>query len=208
MDFSESVKLKVQQKADFACCICRQFPTDVHHIVEKQHGGPNDIDNAAPLCGQCHSRYGANPELRKRIRLARDHWYETCKQRALGPNVHDLYQRLGELGGQLESMQEGQAESLTIQGEIQSTLKALSDTTIERLTPETTSTIVSGFVGLSTGTASYPGPALFPGPDLYPGIDPKEPLTLVDCPRCGRWLVLTSGEEVARCAYCGAAATS
>src|SRR5437016_1760860 len=38
-------------------------------------GGSDDIDNAAPLCQNCHARFGANPEKRTEIRLMRDWWY-------------------------------------------------------------------------------------------------------------------------------------
>ncbi len=82
MAFSESIKLSVKQKANFTCCWCnnRQNKIEVHHIVPQAEGGPDDEDNAAPLCGSCHDLYGGNPNLKKEIRLRRDHWYETCSK--------------------------------------------------------------------------------------------------------------------------------
>ncbi|MGQ0602419.1 MAG: HNH endonuclease [Anaerolineales bacterium] len=78
MPFSEAIKAKVQRKANFTCCWCldRQNKVDVHHIIPQSEGGPDTEDNAAPLCGSCHDKYGGNPELRKQIRARRDHWYE------------------------------------------------------------------------------------------------------------------------------------
>ena len=78
MPFSEKVKLEVKKRANFTCCWCedRQRKVDVHHIVPQAEGGPDTIDNAAPLCGSCHDAYGNNPDLRKEIRSRRDHLYE------------------------------------------------------------------------------------------------------------------------------------
>lgn len=82
MAFSESVKLAVKKKANFTCCWCqdRRNKVDVHHIIPQADGGPDDEDNAAPLCGSCHDLYGNNPDLRKEIRLRRDQWYEICSK--------------------------------------------------------------------------------------------------------------------------------
>jgi hypothetical protein len=78
MGFTESTKLEVKRKADFTCCWCRdrRNKVQVHHIIPEAQGGPDDEDNAAPLCGTCHDLYGGNPDLRKEIRSRRDQWYE------------------------------------------------------------------------------------------------------------------------------------
>lgn len=83
MPFPESVKLSVKKKADFTCCWCqnRQNKVDIHHIIPENEGGPDTEDNAAPLCGSCHDLIGMNPNLRKEVRLRRDHWYETIYRR-------------------------------------------------------------------------------------------------------------------------------
>jgi 5-methylcytosine-specific restriction endonuclease McrA len=74
MSFSEALKAQVKDRAHFTCCYCRdrQAKVDVHHIVPEAQGGPDTLDNAAPLCGSCHDRYGGNPDLRKEIRGRRD----------------------------------------------------------------------------------------------------------------------------------------
>jgi len=83
MGFSETTRLNVQKWADFTCCWCnnRQNKVEIHHIVPQAEKGPDTEENAAPLCGSCHTLLGGNPELRKEIRLRRDHWYEICKIR-------------------------------------------------------------------------------------------------------------------------------
>lgn len=81
MAFSEAVKIKVRKRAHFSCCLCHQLEVEVHHIIPQAFGGPDTVENAAPLCASCHARYGANPEKRKFIREVRDHWYGICDRR-------------------------------------------------------------------------------------------------------------------------------
>ncbi len=80
MAFSEAIKLEVKRRAHFTCCWCRdrQRKVDIHHIVPQADGGADELDNAAPLCGACHTLYGNNPDLRKEIRSRRDQWNELC----------------------------------------------------------------------------------------------------------------------------------
>src|SRR5258708_27160870 len=82
MCFPEAIRLKVQKHANFTCCWCnnRQNKVEVHHIIPRAEQGPDTEENAAPLCGSCHTLYGGNPELRKEIKLRRDHWYEICQK--------------------------------------------------------------------------------------------------------------------------------
>ena len=70
--FSASLKKRVRQKAHYRCCLCQAVLVEVHHIVPQGEGGPDEEDNAAPLCASCHEIYGANPTKRKFIREARD----------------------------------------------------------------------------------------------------------------------------------------
>jgi hypothetical protein len=78
--FSETIRERVKTKANFTCCWCQDIrnKVDVHHIIPEAQGGPNEEDNAAPLCGSCHDLLGNNPDLRKEIRQRRDQWYEIC----------------------------------------------------------------------------------------------------------------------------------
>ncbi len=80
MPFSESLKKKIRKRANFQCCMCHTVGVDIHHIVPQADGGENIEDNAAPLCPNCHSIYGANPQKRKTIREMRDHWYKRCAE--------------------------------------------------------------------------------------------------------------------------------
>jgi hypothetical protein len=84
MPFSESQKLRIKQRALFQCCMDQRTPVEIHHIVPQKDGGPDDDDNAAPLCPGCHETHGGNPDRRKVIREARDHWYAICDKRFAG----------------------------------------------------------------------------------------------------------------------------
>lgn len=93
MGFSESIKLNVKKRSDFTCCWCTDHnkKVEVHHIVPQAEHGQDIEENAAPLCSNCHTLYGGNPELRKEIQLRRDHWYEICSKRlefSWSPNLH------------------------------------------------------------------------------------------------------------------------
>lgn len=82
MPFPEPIKQQVKRMANFTCCWCqdRHNKVDIHHIIPESEGGSDNIENAAPLCGSCHTLYGQNPELRKEIISRRDLWYETCEK--------------------------------------------------------------------------------------------------------------------------------
>ncbi|WP_242835357.1 HNH endonuclease signature motif containing protein [Desulfitobacterium sp. PCE1] len=57
-------------------CICREPFVEIHHIIPQEEGGPDTLDNAAPLCSSCHDLYGGNPYKRKQIKQMRDYWFE------------------------------------------------------------------------------------------------------------------------------------
>lgn len=76
-----SIKRKVRKQAWYACCFCKKISLalEVHHIVPMSKGGSNSIDNAAPLCANCHRSFGGNPDWQSRIQEMRDDWYEKCR---------------------------------------------------------------------------------------------------------------------------------
>lgn len=91
MAFSEALKKEVRRKAHLKCCICESFEfLHVHHIIPEKEGGPDTIDNAAPLCSRCHDAYGGNPERKKWIREKRDLWYEICEKKLSNEDVKKI----------------------------------------------------------------------------------------------------------------------
>jgi hypothetical protein len=81
MGFSEQVKLEAKRRSAFRYCIDHKVFVEVHHIIPESEGGPDTLDNAAPLCASCHDLFGGNPEKRKQIRQMRDHWWAPMVQR-------------------------------------------------------------------------------------------------------------------------------
>jgi len=84
MPFSQALKDQVNRMAAFRCCRCHEIGIDIHHIVPQAKGGSDDIDNAAPLCQNCHANFGGNPEKQRQIRQMRDWWYEVVKEKFHG----------------------------------------------------------------------------------------------------------------------------
>jgi hypothetical protein len=72
---------KVRLRSRNLCCICHEWSVQVHHILPTADGGPDDIENAAPLCPNCHDKYGGNPSKRQQIREVRDRWYKEVENK-------------------------------------------------------------------------------------------------------------------------------
>ena len=97
MPFPEKIKLEAKRKSHFACVICHQPFVEVHHILPEADNGPDDLDNAAPLCGSCHDLFGANPVKRKQIREMGDFWWEICEKKPANPNLIDVNEKLDDI---------------------------------------------------------------------------------------------------------------
>lgn len=81
MAFSEKVKKEARKLSDGKCVICKkEVALEIHHIIPQEENGPDTLDNAAPLCANCHEIYGGNPTKRKLIRQLRDNWYERVRE--------------------------------------------------------------------------------------------------------------------------------
>jgi 5-methylcytosine-specific restriction endonuclease McrA len=74
MAFSEKTKAIVRRKSALKCVLCRKPFVEIHHIIPQSDGGPDDEDNAAALCAECHDLFGDNPRKRKQLRENRDYW--------------------------------------------------------------------------------------------------------------------------------------
>jgi len=100
MGFSEQIRREVKIKAAFRCCRCQQVGVDVHHVVPRALGGTDRIDNAAPLCQNCHDQFGDNRRKGKEIRQMRDWWYNIVAHRY---NVTDEFrEEISRLGDNIE----------------------------------------------------------------------------------------------------------
>ncbi|SHI03967.1 HNH endonuclease [Clostridium collagenovorans DSM 3089] len=58
MAIPDNIVAEVLSKSARHCCVCRNFlplKIQVHHIIEKNDGGTDDIDNLIPICIDCHA---------------------------------------------------------------------------------------------------------------------------------------------------------
>jgi hypothetical protein len=58
MPFDDKLRTKVLLWADRHCCYCKKpcgVNIEVHHIVPESSEGSNEVENALPLCFDCHS---------------------------------------------------------------------------------------------------------------------------------------------------------
>ena len=86
MPFSPSIKESALVASGRCCCLCHQFcgtKIEVHHILHESDGGENALDNALPLCLNCHAdmmAYDANHPIGNKysvreLKQHRDNWY-------------------------------------------------------------------------------------------------------------------------------------
>lgn len=80
MPFSEELKSRIKELSNSTCCWCQDIrqKVEIHHIIPQSQGGDDSFDNAAPLCSNCHTLFGNNPDLRKEIKQRKDYWIKTC----------------------------------------------------------------------------------------------------------------------------------
>lgn len=184
MPFTEKVKIKVKHNAAFKCCFCQTFGIDVHHIIPESEGGPSTFDNAAPLCQNCHDRYGDNPQKRKLIRETRDWWYNKCKELFKSPTYDP--DQLSKIETKLEDIEKAMQPIQKID-ELKFILKGVSDRLIDSMTPSTALSISSAVVNASTGAT-----AVQLGEKVYANFRCRKCNTIIGllvgtdkCPKCG-----------------------
>ena len=150
MPFSDAIKLRVRRKAAFRCCRCQQMDIDVHHIIPESDGGPNKIDNAAPLCKNCHDLIGQNPEKQKMIRQMRDWWYDRCEEIYSGRPEEEI-ETLKTISSQLEEIKKGHTAGIT---ELKTKLHSITDGMINTVSPVTATQVASAVVNATDAASS------------------------------------------------------
>ena len=97
-EFSENVKIKCLLWCERHCCLCEEpcgTNIVIHHLEQVKNNGSNDIDNAIPLCLECHSdinKYNKDHPIGTDYRIKenkarRDQIYEKYT-RHLVPPIH------------------------------------------------------------------------------------------------------------------------
>jgi hypothetical protein len=88
------------------CCICHRFcgvKIETDHIKPKEQGGDDSIDNAIPVCFECHGEiHGYNDKhprgrkfLPEELRSHKDQWLKICAER---PDVLVSASRASDVG--------------------------------------------------------------------------------------------------------------
>jgi hypothetical protein len=182
--FGEGLKLKIRRRAAFRCCRCHEIGVEVHHILPQADGGPDTEDNAAPLCPNCHTWFGANPEKRKEIRQMRDWWYDVCDSK-YGSDVSHTDERLDELLAEMRRNRSNEDARGRVIEEMSKTLRELIETSMpdKRDSDEEVVAKVNEIV-----TATRLGPGTYAN---------------VHCTQCNSFIGLLIGSD--KCPNCGAA---
>lgn len=90
MPFSPDIKERALVSAARYCCVCHRYrgvKVEVHHIIPQDKGGNDTLENAIPLCFDCHTDAGHyNPRHPKGTRFSprelqrhRDAWYDIVR---------------------------------------------------------------------------------------------------------------------------------
>lgn len=140
----------------------------MHLITPQSEGGPDTLENAAPLCPSCHSDYRGNPDKRKWIRETRDFWWEYCKKGTANPEVVELNKKLDAIKAQVESNYESHSKALESAKQAFLDYHARSGYNIKAATDFNS---LSGVTGISV------------------------PPSLLDCPKCGGRMSLSREEK-------------
>lgn len=184
MAFNQQIINEVQEKAAFKCCRCQSIGIEVHHIIPQKDKGSDTLDNAAPLCPNCHASFGDNPIKRKEITHMKDWWYKVVEKLYSTKDIN--YQLLNDINTKVEALTTNQDRALIDLKEI---LKSAALEAIEQMTAGTASSTATGIANASVASPS-PSPS-FPPPDDTGGSE--------NCPHCLSGL--TKFGEL--CSYCG-----
>jgi hypothetical protein len=174
MGFSEKIKNEAKRKAAYRCVVCKEPLVQVHHIVPESEGGPNTLDNAAPLCALCHDRYGGNPDKRKQIREMRDFWWEVCETRIRPHSEIVLDTRLDQIQTEIRRTHDAHAAQQKMLADIKEALDTYYKDISARLTSAQTLKDVQDVTGI-------PMPRFF-------SLDGS-------CPNCGSSATVIVGKE-------------
>ncbi len=164
MAFSEKIINRVKEMADFMCCRCKHISFEVHHIIPEKNGGPNTLENAAPLCPNCHTDFGDNRIKRKEITQMRDLWYKRVKEK-YSQQTPSYYTVLNNINLKLEALTTNQDKALA---NLKDTLKKVAIETIEQMTAGTAQITASGIANATVSPSQLLSPHTPPSLTLPP----------------------------------------
>src|SRR5437867_102376 len=91
------------------CCVCWRWcgsKIQLHHILPKKQDGPDEIDNAVPVCMDCHAEIESKSNMGRHFSQAellehKRRWLEICRVR---PDVLVQSARRSAEAGPLEAL--------------------------------------------------------------------------------------------------------
>jgi len=105
MSFNESQAAELLAACHRRCSVCHRFcgvKMELDHIVQRADEGPDDIENAIPVCFECHAEmklYNVKHPLGRKfrpneLRLHKQQWLDICKANPTAimdnPRVRDI----------------------------------------------------------------------------------------------------------------------
>jgi hypothetical protein len=90
-DFPPTEVMNLLVRCHRRCCICHRYcgvKIELDHIIPRREGGPDEIDNAIPVCFECHAEIHSyddqHPRGRKfrpeELRLHREQWLKLVER--------------------------------------------------------------------------------------------------------------------------------
>ncbi len=109
MAFPEAGVARLLADCKRHCCVCLRWcgsRIQLHHIVPQAQGGPDDIDNAIPVCLDCHAEIESRSNMGRHFSPSELHehkrrWLEICRDR---PDVLMQANRHNSATGPLEAV--------------------------------------------------------------------------------------------------------
>jgi hypothetical protein len=110
-----------------SCCICHRFcgvKIETDHIKSKDDGGPSTIDNAIPVCFECHAEIHSYNDRHPRGRKFRpeellrhkEQWLEVCRNHPEIFNAKFLSAEVGPLQALIDELEFNAAVAAQSQG--------------------------------------------------------------------------------------------
>lgn len=163
MSFSQKIINEVQEKSAFRCCRCQSIGIEVHHIVPQKDKGPDTFDNAAALCPNCHSWFGANRDKQKEIKHMRDWWYQITEKYYAPTDTN--YKLLSDINSKVEALSNNQENTLI---DLKKALKIAAIEAIEQMTAGTARITASGIANASVSPSLKDAPS-----NVTPSLSPS-----------------------------------
>lgn len=112
MSFNQSEINKLLAQCHRRCCLCHKFcgvKMELHHAELESKGGSDDIENAVPLCFECHAEVALyNPDHPKGRKFTAEEvlehkrqWLDICKNNPQALMSAPRNQEIGPLEGML-----------------------------------------------------------------------------------------------------------